>query len=292
MWINGRWVTYRLEGEGGGGGSGGGAGDWRAALPEDLRAHATLKDVKDVPGLAKAFIDTKALVGGSIRPPGPDAAPEAHREFAQKLEKLAPGVVYLPEDEKQRAQVEDSLYARLGRPKEAKDYAPPAGLELPPAAMDALRVEAHEEGLTKRQFEARVKRVATLHAAAQKAERDNQAALRKELGAAYDERIAAAAATAEKLGFPKGLVATLKAGTVDLESYRAVAGVTKAIGGEPRQVAGQGGGGGGTLTPDEARLQLAEIRQRPEYWDRSRNPILNEQLRRKVEDLTRAAYAE
>jgi len=39
------------------------AADWKDGLPEDLKGNATLATVKDVPALAKAFVDTKAMVG-------------------------------------------------------------------------------------------------------------------------------------------------------------------------------------------------------------------------------------
>jgi hypothetical protein len=44
-------------------------------LPEDLQNDPALKDFNDLPSLAKSFKETKAFVGSSIRPPGPDAGP-------------------------------------------------------------------------------------------------------------------------------------------------------------------------------------------------------------------------
>jgi chorismate mutase len=61
--------------------------DWMAP---DLREDPALRDFKDPNALAKAYKDTKALVGSSIRPPGPDAGPEAHAEFAKKLAEKTP----------------------------------------------------------------------------------------------------------------------------------------------------------------------------------------------------------
>lgn len=261
--------------------------DW----PAELRSAPALQDLKDLPGLARAFVDTKALVGSSIRPPGPDAAPEARKEFVERLQKVAPELVLVPNDEKQLAEVEESIFTRFGRPKEAKGYELPKDLELPQDRLEALRSEALAEGLTRRQFAARAKRAADAVAAENKVRTDAQTVLKRELGAAYEERIGTAAAAAEKLGFPKVLVESVKAGHVDLDTYKALAAVAKGFG-ETRQVATQGAGGDGKLTPDEAKLQLAELRGRKEYWDASLNPTLHQQLKKRAIDLTKLAYPE
>lgn len=281
-----------LMAEGGGGGGGGGApADWRASLPEDLRGEAMFKDIPDVATLAKVARDSKAALGGSIRPPGPDAGPEARKDFVAKLQKHAPELVLFPEDEKARAEVEDSIWARLGKPKEAKEYALPKDVELSDEHLAQLRAEAAEEGLTKRQFEARAKRIATALGEVSKAEGETRAALKRELGGAYDERIATVATTVEKLGFPEQLVKAVRAGAVDLPTFKALAAVAKGFG-EQREVAGQGGGGGGKLTPGEAKAQRAEIRGRKEFWDRSINPALADQLRAKDLELAKIEFAE
>lgn len=46
------------------------------SLPQDLQGYEALKTLKDVPSLAKAFGETKKLVGTKLTPPAPDA-PEA-----------------------------------------------------------------------------------------------------------------------------------------------------------------------------------------------------------------------
>jgi hypothetical protein len=265
--------------------------DWRESLPEQLRAAPALKDVKDVPGLAQAFVDTKALVGGSIRPPGPDAAPEARKEFIERLQKAAPELVLVPQDDKALAELEDSIFTRFGKPKDAKGYEAPKDVEIPAEQLEALRAEAAAEGLTKRQFAARAKRVAEGLAVAAKASADAQAALKRELGAAYEERLGIAAAAAEKLGFPKALIAAVKGGSVDLDTYKALAAVAKGFG-ETRQLGDQAGGGSGRLTPSEARLQIAELRARKEYWDSGSNPALHQQLQQRMQELAKAAYPE
>lgn len=238
-----------------------------AALPEDLRSHPSLKDFKDPVALAKSYIDTKALVGASLRPPGPDATPEARTEFVTKLREKVPELVLIPDGDDEPAKLaRETALQRLGKPKEAKEYAPATGVELPEDAVEALRKEAFEEGLTKAQFQARAKRVADALATAGQAKKESVGALKRELGAAFDERTADAAAVAAKLGFPANIVAALKEGSVDVGTFKAFAAVAKGFG-EARNVAEQPGGGtGGKLTPAEAAAQRDEIMARPEYF--------------------------
>lgn len=240
---------------------------WRSGLPEELKTAPALKDIKDVATLAKAFVDTKALVGASLRPPGADATPEARREFIAKLQEKAPELVLIPDGDDETSKLaRDAAWARLGRPKEAKDYAAPADAELPEEVLEALRKEALEEGLTKSQFAARAKRAAEAIVTSAHARKEATSALKRELGAAFDERTAAAAALASKLGFPAEIVSDLKAGTVAPNVFHAFDKVARGFG-EERNVAGQGPGRAGKLTPSEAKAQRDEIMLRPEYFD-------------------------
>jgi hypothetical protein len=261
MWINGKWVGPVMEKEGGAGGGGGGGDDWRAVLTDEgLRKSATLGKFKDVGALAKSYVELEALQGASIRVPGPDAGADAVAEFHGKVMKHVPNAIVLPDDAAARAKVEPVVWEKLGRPKEAKEYALPAGLELPESVAEALRKEAVEEGLTKGQFGARAKRAAEAIGKVSQVEKDDVAALKKELGETYDERTAAAREVAIKLGVPKEAAAAMPA-----RELRVWAAVAKAVGGDPNHVGGQGGAGGGgrgTLAPAEARAQANEIRQR------------------------------
>ena len=231
--------------------------DWKATLPEDIRSAPALKDVKDVGSLAKRFIDTQAFVGSSLRPPGPDASEDDRAAFREKLKKAVPDLVEIPKDEEGFAKFEGELFERLGRPKEAKDYAPSEGDEVPEAMLEALREQAQSEGLTRKQFQARVKRLAGEYAAAKKADADATKALQKKWGDAYEERAGEARAVAEKLGVPKDVLAAMP--PHQLEVWAAAA---KAIGGEAPPVAGQGRTGSGKLTPQEHSLRANEIRRR------------------------------
>lgn len=56
-----------------------------AALPQDLQSYEALKVFKDVPSLAKAFGETKKLVGTKFTPPAEDATEQQISEWKKTL---------------------------------------------------------------------------------------------------------------------------------------------------------------------------------------------------------------
>jgi hypothetical protein len=249
--------------------------DWKAALPDELKTHPTLKDYKgdlvQVPlAVVKSLIDTKALVGSSLRIPGADAGPEALKEFAGKIAEKVPQVVYLPDDPGAREVALKDIRKKIGVPDDPKAYSVD-GLDLgdvkfDEAQLDAMRKDAGELGLTKDAFRVAVKKAADVRLLVTKAEKDARSALQRELGAAFEDRTLSAALSAEKRGFPDETVRALRNGTVDLKTFKAFDAVARGFG-ESRQVADQGGGSGnGKPTPAEALVQRAEIMARPEYF--------------------------
>jgi hypothetical protein len=288
MFINGKWVGPLMNQEGGAGGGGGGGTDWRTAIADEkLRASPSLAKFKDVGGLAKSYHELEALQGSSIRKPGPDASAEDVAKFRQRVMELVPDAVVLPADAGERAKVEGSIWEKLGRPKEAKAYALPQGVELPENVLEALRKDSADLGLTQSQFAAAAKRAADGSVKLSAAEKEDLAALRKELGETFDERTAAAREMAIKLGVPKEAAAAMPA-----RELRVWANVAKAIGGEPHQVGNQNGaGGGGKLAPAEARSQAAEIRQRLISEGHRLDPLIKKDLIEKMSRLDGIAAA-
>lgn len=261
--------------------------DWKSGLPEELKTSPVLKDFKGVEDVAKALIETKAFVGSSLRPPGADASPEARMDFITKLREKVPELLFMPEGDDEAAKLaRETAWAKLGRPKEAKDYTLPTDITIPEEHLEELRKEAHGLGLTKGQFQVRAQRVAEAIQIAETARKNEAASLRKELGAAFDERTASVAAVAARLGFPPEVVTALKNGTADVPTFRAFTAAAKAFGGG-RNVADQGdGGGGGKLTPAEAKAQRDEVMARPEYFrPTGAQRGIHETLVRKVQEL-------
>lgn len=231
--------------------------DWKQALPEDIRENPALKDFKDPVALAKSYLETKSLVGASLRPPGPDASPEAKEEFARKLREKVPDLV--PRSD------EKALWEALGKPSKPDDYVPgegdvPAGVNLD---MGALRKAATELGLTKGQFRALVAASAKMAEESLGAHQKESAALKAEWGAAHPEKVLAAQAAAQRAGMSAQEATSLSPSQL---RYWANVSAGNASGVPIRNQEGQG-----TPTPAEAKEALAEIRANPGYFD-TRHP--------------------
>ena len=268
---------------------------WKDALPAELKDAPSLKDINDVSALAKSFVETKSMLGNSMRIPSAEAGPEARKEFLAKMQEKVPELVLVPSDPEKLVEVEDNLWSKLGRPKEAKDYEPPKvdDVEFKPEEIEVLRTIASKRGYTKKQFATLVKDVASEKVAAAKALFDRQAAVKKELGFAFAERISSYVAVAEKTGAPTQLIEAIKAGNVDVATVKWLDGLTKALGGEGRAVGDQGpGAGSGKLTPIEARMKIQEILKNPAYLQRGKDPELHEVLKARMAQLMPFAYPE
>lgn len=263
-----------------GGTGAGGAVDWRAGLPEDIRADESIAAFKDAGELARAFKEAQA---NSLRIPGENAGDDQRKAFRDQLRAKVPTLLELPADPKELEAVEGRIFEQLGRPKDSKGYALPAETKLPEGFdLAPIVAQAAEFGLTKKQFEALAKKAMTTHEALKGEEMKLHAELRQELGLAYEERVAAARATAEKFGVPADIAKTLPPGQL-----RVWAQVAKAVASEPVQVAGQGGGG--ALTPGEAAAQISEILANPDY--QNVNSPRHAFLHQRRLELARIAYA-
>lgn len=58
---------------------------WRDSLPDDLKADKSLESFKDIPSLAKSYVETKKLVGAKSAVPGPEAKPEEIAAFHKAI---------------------------------------------------------------------------------------------------------------------------------------------------------------------------------------------------------------
>lgn len=242
--------------------------DWKDGLPEDLRGHESIKDFKDVGALTKSFIETKGLVGRSLRPPGPDASEADRKTFRETLQKTVPELVEIPVDPTKFAEMEGSLFERLGRPKEAKEY---PKVEVPEGVQvneEELRQVGHKLGLTKKQYGEFAKGVVAEREKVHNLNSEARKALRTELGDAFEERLGAAAGAAKKLGASDDMVKALQTGQVPPEQAKLWIGVAKSLGHEGAEFHRENNSSG-KMTPDEARAQIEELYARPELYQRS-----------------------
>jgi hypothetical protein len=221
------------------------------ANPE-LRDDPAIKDFNDLPSFVKSYKETKAFVGSSLRPPGPDASPEARKEFYEKLVKHAPDLVPIRDND---PEAEKLVWSRLGRPAKREEYVAnvPQGVEVD---LDALRDAAEAGGLTKGQFNKLVER--TVAGAQQRAlafSKDSDA-LKAEWGQAYADKLKNAAAVAQKLGQPEHVTGAILAGKLPSASLRTWDLIATSVGKEGAGTIGVQGGSRTTLTPDEAKARF------------------------------------
>jgi len=155
------------EGDSSGGGStltGGtppadGTTDWRGSLPEDLRAHPALTDIKDVGGLAKSFVHAQSMIGADkIVLPKADASPAEMADFYNKLGRpgAADGYKFsettvdgVPKDEATQKWARDVFHKHGLTQKQAdglyQDYIAKVGGDM--KSMQETRVAQREQAL-------------------------------------------------------------------------------------------------------------------------------------------------
>jgi hypothetical protein len=218
------------DGEGNDGGNA-----FLASLPEGIRAHEGLKDVKDVGDLGTRYVS--AITPKPFAETLPkDIAAEAMFKDIKDLDGLARSyhgqakLLGVPKDQLLRLPADDKpenwapIYDRLGRPEKADAYklTLPEGVQLNAEAAKPIFEKAHELGLSQKQLDGlytTLRTTAEANGAAAKAKADGEvaaslAALKTEWGVAYDQKIADATQAidhfAKALNLGDGLKADLE----------------------------------------------------------------------------------
>jgi len=258
------------DGDGDKGGGGGGGQDWKEGLPEELKTEASLADFTDIPALAKAFVDTKAMVGRSVRVPGKDAGAEDWDKFHNGLMERVPSLMLKPDMSDSEAM--SKTYIAMGRPEEAAKYVSPEidskGLELNLAFIDAFKDTAYKNGLNQKQFDGFVQDVV---ADSIVVARDNQALMdadTKKLvdtwGAAYDNNLKIALAIADKVDAPKYISEPLHSNNPPFATAVFMLGLADSLGVETSEII-KHPKGGPVMTPDDAKLTMSEMRRNSDH---------------------------
>ena len=255
----------------------------RALLPKELQEDPSLKDFKDVGALAKSFIETKSLVGKSIRPPGPDAAPAAKKEFVDRMLQIEPSLIYAPAGDPESVA---RMMKKLGLPDDPKEYEVPE--DAVKAGLDAndLRALAAKSRLTKSQFKDLVEVMATATTEQKRQAALERVALEQEWGEAREERTLAAHAAAMKMGYSED-----EAKGLSPKQLKVFFNIAKAVGVNSQHFR-QDGHKDDALSPSEALERMAEIRANPHYFDAYTNPSEHRRLTAKMSELGRYAYPE
>ncbi len=248
--------------------------EWKENLPEDIAGDKSLESFEDVGALAKAFIDTKADVGRSIRIPGPDAGDDDIDSFNSRLMEAVPGLMRVPNPED--AESMNQVYDKLGRPKEADGYEMPEGIpegeigKQFEAQLIEMRKTAHAAGLTKAQFDAQAKvLVENLNNQLNEnagAIADEQDQLRMEWGNATESKHKSILDLLNQTDAPESLREGIINRKLPADMVKWFDSMVTALSDGP-QMQFQGQQDKSRVTPKEAESQINEIMARDEYWD-------------------------
>jgi hypothetical protein len=251
-----------------------GSQDWRTSLPEDIRNHESLKDIKDVEGLAKSYVNVQPLIG---------------------RDKLI-----LP-TEKSTPEEWDKFFTKLGRPSkpEEYDFSKVRVNNMVPneEVVKDFSPTAHKIGLSKSQAQGVMEWLMTLGSKELQSLDEELAGKRK---AAKDQLTAEyGAALPETLQIARS--AALWAGGEDLVKLfddegwasnpamvRALVKVGKAVAEDVLSPAVSGHRG--AMTPDQAKKRIAELQTDPAYYNRS--APTHEAVIKEISDLSQSAWPE
>lgn len=251
----------------------------------DLINNPALADFKDLNSLAKAFVDTKAMVGQSIRIPSADAGDEDKQKFYETLREKVPALIPKPDVTDEAAM--SALMSSLGKPNEAGEYEFPEieGLKLPEERSKFLQEAALKSNLTKKQFKQLSEIMLSADVQSITAQQDKQQqdlkGLMTEWGAAFDSKYDSVIKVAEKSGMPESMVTQLREKTAGIDTVKWLDGLVKAVGSEDFQIHTQPRGNGG-ITPSEARERASELRNKAQSMNVS-DPAYNSILTKIVE---------
>lgn len=289
--VGGAGASGSGEGVAGAGAGGAAVGDgeipvWMEGLPEELTGEASLLQFQGVDGLAKSYIETKRMVGNSIRLPNGEAGPEAWAEFDARLQEKIPGLVRVDLDNP------ESVYTALGRPEEPTGYAPPSfdeGTSFNPERIESFKPIAHKHGLTAKQFAGVVAdMVAMENGVVADMRGQTEAAmgeLRAKEGQRFDETMGLAGQFLNTIGREHGY--TMKAEQLTPREIAMYADVMRRFGSEGAGAADGGGAeaGNGRLTPAQAREEIDAIRGNSEHPYNNRLHPGHEGAKRRMREL-------
>lgn len=263
--------------------------NWRDSLPTDLKDHASLKDVKDVAGLAKQFVDTLSAQGQMIRIPSADAGADALTAFHTKLTDKVPGLIPTPDPE--NAEQMNALFKRMGRPDDVAGYKHPDGMDA--AKMADFAKLAHGLGLTKGQYSKMVGALqeftTTQEAVVNDAFVAASRALKQEWGIVYEDNIQLVNSVMKGTGAPSEMLELAANNKLPASAVKWLFNIGKQLGTEGINF--NKDESTTRLAPSEAKLRSAEIMadSKGPYWDAA-HPQHSEYVQRVV-DLNRAAAA-
>lgn len=257
-------------------------------LPEDLQTNETLNRYNSLEELAKGFVETKSMVGNSIRVPNEDAGPEARTEFINKLINKAPELMIKPDFT--NPEQSDEFFTTLGVPDDFAKYENPEGVQLPEETEAELRQVLHQARLTPTQYSKVVDQLSAMNKQALENFETSKQAEMSELagkwGNALDQRMEAAKkVNAEFFG-------DRNFDNLSAKEIEGLFAIHKSVTAEPMQAANQPATQNTILSPQEAEDQAQEILRNPALWSADTPQTEKQRLMDKVVKLRlQAGYA-
>jgi len=206
--------------------------DWRSALPEDIRGEKSLSTFKDIGGLAKSYVESQKLIGGSVRIPGSDAKPEEVSAFHRKL----------------------------GVPEAPDKYELKTGPWIDEPALQGFRQAAHKLGVPPAAAQGLLDWYGSVWEARQgnigEETKRVESQLKQEWGAAYEKHIALAQRTVREMGGEELLTFLDDSGLGNnpalIKMLARVGSILAEDGAIPGEV-------DGIISPEAARQKIAQI---------------------------------
>ena len=227
-------------------------------IGEEYREHESLNDFNDVAALAKSYVETKAMVGNSVRKPGPDAGPEAKEEYWNKLINNDPELMMKPDFANSEQSRE--FFRTIGLPSESAKYENPEDMNLDESVEAEMRSLLYDAQIPQAAyakimsaFSDRQKQTVEMNTELQDSDMGE---LKGKWGMALDERMNAAKKMNEEF-YPGRDFDNLNRGELE-----ALYTISTSMTGKGAQAAADQGGIPTKMTPDEAISQAAEIMKR------------------------------
>lgn len=235
--------------------------DWRDSIPEEVRGHSSLENIKDIGALAKSYVHAQQMVGADkIALPSKSATAEEWGE----------------------------VYSKLGRPDSPDGYDfsfenVPENFEVDQDMVSWFREAAHGAGINAQQAQVMLdaynqlnfSQVESAGAEAQARITEVETELRKEFGQAFDDRMALANGVLAEFGNPEITEVQLADGTMlgdNPEIIRMLANLGVYMQEKMGEDTLEGVKTSGAVTPDDAQAKLRELTApNTPYWD-ARHP--------------------
>lgn len=226
--------------------------NWKDSLPDDLKAEKALESIQDIPGLAKSYIHAQKMIGS-------DKIPVPNK--------------YATDEDWQ------AVYNKLGRPEspDAYEFKFDDNSGIDENALKGFKEAAHKHGLLPKQAEGIMNfynemtqnYIQDLNSKSEQGRMNAEQYLKKEWGAAYDNKLQQAGAVANKYLDNEFTNLTLSDGTKlgdHPEFIKAFANIANELG-EDNLVQANGPQ---YMTPQELDKQIRELQQPGSaYWNKN-----------------------